>query len=85
MTKKRLDQCRTGKEFMQYAQTHGAKTEWGKGDHVKIFGPHGQTVVPVVHELGKGLRHKVIKQLLAIGLPLTVFLLFCAYKLIERM
>jgi hypothetical protein len=76
MTKKHLQDCRTGKDFMQYAQAKGAKTEFGKGDHCKIYGPHGQTVVPVVHELGKGLRHKVIKQLILIGIPVSLFFLF---------
>lgn len=83
MTKKHLQECRKGQDFVDYAKSKGAKTEFGKGDHCKIYGPHGQTVVPVVHELGKGLRHKVIKQLIAIGIPLGVLFLF-VIPLIER-
>ena len=77
MAKKSLYDCRHGKDFAQYAETHGAKEiRPGKGDHVIIKGERGMVVVPVAHELGKGLRSKVIKTMIAIGISATLFFLF---------
>jgi hypothetical protein len=69
MCKDRLEECRKGKEFIDYAKTHGAREiRPGKGDHFIVYGEKGQCVVPVSHELGKGLRHVVIKTFIAIGI-----------------
>lgn len=76
MSKKHLQECRHGKDFVEYASTHGAKEiRPGKGDHVIVYGEKGQVVVPVGHELGKGLRHKVIKTMAAIGISISVLLI----------
>jgi len=77
MTKKHLEDCRLGKEFVNYALTHGAKeVRMGRGDHVVVKGENGQVVIPVGHELGKGLRSKVIKTLLLIGISAMIWLFF---------
>lgn len=77
MSKKSLDQCREGKDFIEYAETHGAaQVRNGKGDHFVVYGPKGQVVVPACHELGKGLRHKVIKTMIAIGISASVYFFF---------
>lgn len=74
MSKKNLRDCRHGKDFVAYASTHGAtEIRPGKGDHTVVKTERGMVVVPVGHELGIGLRSKVIKTMLAIGI--TIFLL----------
>jgi hypothetical protein len=81
MCKKRLDECRNGKEFLNYSlskkhQSVPVEIRWGKGDHVIIETPLGSETIPVSHELGKGLRQVVIKGLLAIGITATIWFLF---------
>lgn len=73
MAKKTLDECRKGKEFLRYAETHGATSVmFGKGDHAVVYTEKGQCTIPVVHELGKGLRHVIIKTLVSIGITLIL-------------
>ncbi len=70
-----LRQLRTAKEFLNYAERHGARLEPGKGSHIKVYGPRGQTVVPNhPGDLGKGLRIKLRKEFLAIGLAVIAFI-----------
>lgn len=80
MTKSNLRDCRHGKDFLAIVQSSEHQTvkpvevKFGKGDHVKVSTPKGTAVFPVGHELGIGLRSKVVKQLMAIGI--SCFALF---------
>jgi predicted RNA binding protein YcfA (HicA-like mRNA interferase family) len=73
---KNLNQLRSGKEFVNYAEKKGAKIRQGKGSHT-IVEYEGQNFVIPVHsgDLGKGLRHKIIKWFVAVGLG--IFVLVC--------
>jgi hypothetical protein len=76
MTKKdklKIEKCEDGKEFVDFARKMGGEIRMGKGDHAVVKGPRGQTVVPL-HELGKGLRAKLVKSFYAIGLAVLVAL-----------
>jgi predicted RNA binding protein YcfA (HicA-like mRNA interferase family) len=77
---KSLQQLRNGREFIHYAETHGAQLRNGKGSHVIVSTPKGQTVVPHHNQdLGPGLRHKLVKLYIAIGLSvLTLAILACS-------
>ena len=71
MSSKHLDTCRTGSEFISYAERHGAEIRNGKGSHFVVSTPKGQTGVPVhPGDLGKGLRCKIVKLFVLIGLGL---------------
>lgn len=68
---KRLEQLRRGDEFISYAERRGASVRNGKGSHFMVSTDKGSVVIPVHNgDLGKGLRCKIIKSLLAIGLVL---------------
>ena len=66
---KSLKQCKSGKEFISYASTHGANVRNGHGSHFVVSTKKGSVTVPVHgnSDLGTGLRCKIIKLLLAIG------------------
>lgn len=67
--KKDLEALRNGDELVRYAIQHGAKARNGKGSHVIVSTDRGACVVPVhAGDLGKGLRLKIVKVFLAIGL-----------------
>jgi predicted RNA binding protein YcfA (HicA-like mRNA interferase family) len=69
--KQKLSQLRSGKEFVHYAETHGAEVRNGKGSHAIVHTAKGQTVVPQHNnDLGIGLRMKLVKTFIAIGLTL---------------
>ena len=72
---KKLDQLRKGKEFINYAEKHGATVRQGKGSH-KIVQFKGESFSIPEHneDLGKGLRAKIIKWFIAIGLGLFGFI-----------
>jgi predicted RNA binding protein YcfA (HicA-like mRNA interferase family) len=74
MCKKRVDQCRTGKDFVDYATAHGAKEVRHSGSHAIL--EYNNSICPVpVHgceELGKGLRCKIIKIFISLGLATIV-------------
>lgn len=71
MGKKKVEQLRTGKEFIAYAQSRGAEVRNGHGSHFVVSTDLGQTVVPVhPGDLGKGLRCKIVKMFAVIGLAL---------------
>jgi len=79
MAKKRIEACRSGKDFLKFAQRAGADIRNGKGSHCVVRTERGSTVVPVHNQdLGKGLRSKLIKTFVVIGLavvPLVCLLL----------
>jgi len=78
MCKNNLQSCRDGKDFLELAKSkqhqHISPVDitFGKGDHVKVTTPLGVAIFPVGHELGKGLRHVVIKSLIAIGISVVL-------------
>lgn len=68
---KNLEQCRSGSDFIGYAKRHGAEVRNGKGSHFVVTTDNGQCVVPVhPGDLGKGLRSKISKTFVMIGLIL---------------
>lgn len=68
---KSLEQLRSGKEFLSYAERHGAEIRNGRGSHFVVVTDQGQCVVPVhPGDLGKGLRHSIVKTFALIGLGL---------------
>jgi predicted RNA binding protein YcfA (HicA-like mRNA interferase family) len=72
---KNLNQLRSGEEFISHAEKKGAKIRQGKGSHT-IVEYKGESFVIPVHsgDLGKGLRHKIIKWFLAVGLGILIFI-----------
>ena len=73
MSKKSVEDCRRGDELVDTAVAQGAEEERQTGSHKIVRLPNGKYVsVPChSHELGKGLRCKIIKAMLAAGL--TIF------------
>lgn len=66
---KRLEQLRSGQEFVRYAEQRGAELRNGKGSHCIVSTKRGSAVVPRhSSDLGKGLRSKIIKQFMAMGI-----------------
>jgi len=77
MSKKRLDQCRTGRDFIKYADCKGAQIRTGKGSHHIVSTDKGACVVPVhARDLSKGLLAKLVKTFCAIGLGLFLLVWF---------
>ena len=75
MCKKNLDACRSGKDFVEYAEVHGADVRPAKGSHFVVKTEHGQCAVPVHNgDLGKGLRCNIFKTFLAIGLTVLTLI-----------
>jgi predicted RNA binding protein YcfA (HicA-like mRNA interferase family) len=68
---KKLNQLRKGKEFVDYAEKKGATVRQGKGSH-KIVQFKNESISIPQHsdDLGKGLRSKIIKWFIGIGLGL---------------
>jgi hypothetical protein len=70
-----LDDLRTGKDFEHYVITRQCQgkceVRHAKGDHVIVSNDKGTACFPSGHELGKGLRVKVVKALMAMGLALA--------------
>ncbi len=71
---KNLNQLRKGKEFVSHAEKKGAEIRRGKGSHVVIKYKGESFVVPEHNtDLGTGLRAKIIKWFIAIGLGILIF------------
>lgn len=77
MSKKTLQNCHSGKDFLHYAEKHGAAVRNGNGSHFVASTAKGSVVVPyhANKDLGTGLRHKIVKAFLAIGI--TIILVAC--------
>ena len=74
MAKKSLQQCRSGKDFVRYAEKAGARIENGKGSHAKVYNDKGIAIVPRHNnDLGKGLRFTLIKTFVKMGIVLLFF------------
>jgi len=75
MAKKKLSDCRKGSDFVSYARKQGAEVRNGKGSHFIVSGERGQCVVPCHNDdLGTGLRVKIVKTFLLIGLVMMPLL-----------
>lgn len=77
MAKKRIEQCRTGKDFVKFAQKKGAEIETGRGSHHKVY--MGDDMIPVpVHakELATGTRFAIIKAFTRMGIHIVLVLGF---------
>lgn len=73
-----LNACKSGKDFIRYAEQRGADIRPGKGSHNVVSTSQGQCVVPVhAGDLGKGLACKIRKTFVAIGLLLLLGQLVC--------
>lgn len=68
---KKLEACRSGKDFIHYAACQGAEIRNG-GRHTKVYGPNGGSCPIPNHpgDLPTGTRHSIIKMLMLIGLGL---------------
>lgn len=78
---KNLEQYRYGKEFVNHARCHNADIRNG-GKHCVVSTPRGSCAVPVhPQELGKGLRMKLVKTFIAIGLALVPLAYLVASRL----
>ena len=70
---KNLRQLRKGKEFVDWAEKKGAKVRPGKGSHkIAEFKNESFSIPQHNDDLGKGLRSKIIKWFIAIGLGILV-------------
>ena len=77
MSKKKLNQCRSGKDFIAYADRKGAVIRGGRGSHHIVKTDKGMCIVPVhARDLGRGLLAKLIKTFTAIGLGLFLLVWF---------
>lgn len=76
MSKSSVNDCRKGDELVRYALNHGAEELRQTGSHVVVKLPNGEIeVIPShPHDLGKGLRAKVVKHLIAAGITLLIAL-----------
>ena len=62
-----INSLRSGKEFVSYATKHGGQVDRQCGSHATIKTEKGMCVIPVhPGDLGKGLRLKIVKTLMAI-------------------
>ncbi len=77
---KSLTDFRQGKEFVHYAEKKGAEIRQNGGSHAVVKTRLGACVVPVhPGDLGKGLRLKIVKVFLTIGLALAGVMLAAAW------
>lgn len=70
---KPLSQCRKGREFVAYAEAHGATVRNGKGSHYVVSTARGACAVPChTAELGKGIRCKIARTFAILGIVCLV-------------
>lgn len=78
MSKKTLIDCRSGKDVIKYVTVRHpeVRVRPGHGGHQVIVTATGIVPVPVHgnHDLGKGLRHKIFKQLVQMGVSVLALL-----------
>lgn len=86
MSKKRLDKCKSGKDFVKYAERHqNYRGGRQKGSHRIIKGTKpGIAVIPVhgSKDLPTGTRHSVIKMLTGIGITLLILACLTAFLIL---
>ena len=75
MAKKKLRQCRSGKDFINYGAKNGGRIVSAKGSHTKIKTGMGQIIVPQHNkDLGRGLLSKLMKGFISIGITIAVII-----------
>ncbi len=82
MGKKRLDQCKSGKDFVNYAsKKDDVILTNGKGSHMKVYRPkRGGTIVPRHNkDLPTGTRRAIMKAFVAMGITGFIYLLTSPY------
>jgi predicted RNA binding protein YcfA (HicA-like mRNA interferase family) len=74
-----LDQIKTSKEMLRYAEHHGGQVVRQSGSHAIVKGPSGGICPVPMHngDLATGTRRSIAKMFLAIGLAL--FFGMCAF------
>lgn len=84
MAKKRIEQCRSGKEFIDYAAHAGAQV-YGGGCHMQVEVPgKGKCAVPNhPGDLATGTRFSIIKMFRKLGLAIIPVGIFLTFKLLE--
>lgn len=79
MAKSRLEQCRSGEDFLKFASKRGAAIVQG-GRHAKVVTGRGVVAVPRHRgDMPTGTRHAILKAFARLGL-LAIFLT-CALSL----
>lgn len=78
---KNLQSCRSGNDFYELAQCAERRGKCrirnGKGSHAVVTTENGAVVIPRHNDdLGTGLRRKLVKWFLILGLALLVLALF---------
>ena len=70
MGKKSLSDCKSGKDFIGYAEGHGGYVDRQVGSHAVVKSPSGGICPVPVHngDLPTGTRRSIIKLFTAIGL-----------------
>lgn len=72
---KNVNQLRDGKEFLRRCEQNGWESRQNGGSHAVVTAPNGEAVcIPIHGELGKGIRCKITKRLLQLGLVLIPML-----------
>lgn len=76
-----LTNCKSGRDFLGYAESHGASVRTGKGSHFMVTTSKGGVCVPyhASHDLGTGLRHKLVKAFISIGILVLFFACILSY------
>lgn len=75
---KSLDECKTRADFLRYAEHHPQAEIVQGGNHTKVKGPKGITVIgrhDLSYELQPASRHGLRKQFVAIGLGILSLLI----------
>lgn len=73
-----LDHCKTGRDFVSYAEHHDGGVDHQCGSHAIVKGPTGGTCPVPMHpgDIPTGTRHSIMKRFVLIGLAGAVFVLF---------
>lgn len=73
MAKKRLRDCRSGKDILKYVKKKDVVIKNGKGSHMKVVNRKGICIVPHHNkDLPKGTRHSILKTLAGMGITVLV-------------
>ena len=74
---RKLGKCKSGKDFLNFAEKKGAIVKPGKGSHHKVITPKGTCIVPVHgnKQLPKGTHRSIFNTFVKIGLFCLLLLL----------
>lgn len=74
MGKKRLEDCRTGRDFVSYAERNGGYVDHQTGSHAIVRAPGGGTVPVTMHngDIPTGTRHSIMKRFKLLGLAVLI-------------